>query len=96
MRGMASEGLSHCLAPFFPAGSTARLPACPPLAHRRSRSPGAVNSALLLLPSFRWRTGSWLYAAIWPVHLERLGAAPTLAWAVRWPSRRVAGVEVGA
>ncbi|HVG96888.1 MAG TPA: MFS transporter, partial [Chloroflexota bacterium] len=34
------------------------------------------NNALLLLSNFFWGLGSGLYAAIWPVHLARLGAAP--------------------
>ncbi|HEX2327005.1 MAG TPA: hypothetical protein VHQ00_16535 [Chloroflexota bacterium] len=44
----------------------------------------------MLLPNFRWRTGSWMYAAIWPVHLERLGAAPALPQGV--PAPLVPGV----
>jgi MFS family permease len=34
------------------------------------------NNALLLLSNFLWGIGSGLYAAIWPVYLEQLGANP--------------------
>ena len=34
------------------------------------------NNALLLLANFLWGIGSGLYAAIWPVYLEQLGATP--------------------
>lgn len=34
------------------------------------------NNGLLVLANLLWGIGSGLYAAIWPVHIQRLGAAP--------------------